>query len=191
MLGANVLKKWNQAATRLRNDVRGASAVEFAFILPLMLTLFFGLVEVTSGVEADRKVTLTARALSDVISQTTAVTDTQISDSFAAIANIMSPYNVATIKSVVSEVKISGSGQATVAWSKANSNGTARATNSSVTIPSSLAVPNTYLIWSEVSYNYKPAVSWVVASTGIDLKEQFFTRPRQSNCVLYGTTSCP
>lgn len=191
MPGTNILKHLSQVAIRLRDDARGASAVEFAFILPMMLTLFFGLIEVTSGVEADRKVTLTARALSDVISQATAVTDSQITDSFSAIANVMSPYNTSTIKSVVSEVKINGSGAATVAWSKANSNATARPTNSTVTIPSALAVPNTYLIWSEVSYTYKPAVNWVISSAGVNLSEQFFTRPRQSNCVLYGTSTCP
>lgn len=194
MIGSRLLDTWRkaqQAASRLRSDTRGLSAVEFAVILPMMLVLFFGLVEISNGVAADRKVTLTARALSDLISQAITVTDSDINDSFSASKGVMSPFDTSTIKSIVSEVKIDSSGNAKIAWSKANANATKRPVDSVVTIPSSLAVPNTYLIWSEVSYTYKPAVNWVVSSSGIPLSEQFFTRPRQSNCVLYGTSSCP
>ena len=38
-------------------------------IVPIMLTLFFGVVEFSSGVAVDRKVTLVARTLSDLTSQ--------------------------------------------------------------------------------------------------------------------------
>ncbi|MFZ5733266.1 MAG: TadE/TadG family type IV pilus assembly protein [Pseudomonadota bacterium] len=195
MTKSRLLTAWRgtrQAAFQLRDDTRGLSAVEFAVILPMMLVLFFGLVEISNGVAADRKVTLTARALSDLISQAITVTDTDINESFSASKGVMAPFDTSTIKSVVSEVKIDSSGNAKIAWSKANANASARPVNSSVTIPASLAVPNTYLIWSEVSYDYKPAVGYVVSkATGIPLKEEFFTRPRQSNCVLYGTASCP
>lgn len=187
----NVWHKLLQTASRLRSDTRGLAAVEFAVIVPMMLVLFFGLIEISNGVAADRKVTLTARALSDLISQAVTVTDTDINESFAASKGVMTPFDASTIKSVVSEVKIDASGNATIAWSKANANGTKRVTGSAVTIPSSLAVPNTFLIWSEVSYTYKPSVGWVVGSAGIPLSEQFFTRPRQSNCVLYNQSSCP
>ncbi|OQW59886.1 MAG: hypothetical protein A4S14_03925 [Proteobacteria bacterium SG_bin9] len=180
-----------KTAARLRRDQRGASAAEFAVILPLMLTLLFGLIEITNGVAADRKVTLTARSLSDLVSQAVSVTDSDISESFAASKGVMSPFDASTIKSKVTELKIDSSGQAKVAWSKANANDVARPADQIVTIPSALAVPNTFLIWSEVSYQYKPIVSWLISQTGIALTEQFYTRPRQSNCVLYNQSSCP
>ena len=43
---------------RLASDQRGVSAVEFAMLLPLMLTLYLGGVEVSQGISIDRKVTL-------------------------------------------------------------------------------------------------------------------------------------
>lgn len=189
-----LLDIWHSArrtASQLRDDTRGLSAVEFAVIVPMMLVLFFGLVEISNGVAADRKVTLTARALSDLISQAVTVTDSDISESFSASKGVMSPFDTSTIKSVVSEVKIDANGVAKIAWSKANANATKRATDSAVTLPANLNVPNTYLIWSEVSYTYKPSVNWIVSASGIPLSEQFFTRPRQSNCVLYNQSSCP
>ena len=43
----------------LVSDERGVSAVEFAMLLPLMLSLYLGAVAVSQGIGADRKVTLT------------------------------------------------------------------------------------------------------------------------------------
>src|ERR1700692_1888012 len=50
-------------------DRRGLSAVEFALLLPLMLTLYLGGVEVSNGVAADRKVAITARTVADLASR--------------------------------------------------------------------------------------------------------------------------
>jgi len=58
-----------------------------------------------------------------------------------------------------------------------------------ITIPAALAVDGTYLIWSEVSYKYTPAVGYVMAKTGITLSDTAYTRPRQVLCVIYPTPS--
>ncbi len=63
-----------------------------------------------------------------------------------------------------------------------------RATSSPVTIPAALAVGGTYLIFSEVSYLYVPAVGYVMAKAGITLHDVAYTRPRQSLCIFYPTT---
>ncbi|MDU6376453.1 MAG: TadE/TadG family type IV pilus assembly protein, partial [Bradyrhizobium sp.] len=65
-------------------DKRGIAATEFAFIVPLMLVMFFGTVEFCSGIAVDRKVTLMARTLSDLTSQSTSVGDSDMSNFFAA-----------------------------------------------------------------------------------------------------------
>ena len=43
-----------------KRDRDGASAIEFAILAPLLITLYLGCVEITDGIAADRKVTLTA-----------------------------------------------------------------------------------------------------------------------------------
>ena len=65
-------------ALRLLDDRRGVAAIEFAMIVPIMLVLFFGTVEFSSGVAVDRKVSLMARTLSDLTSQSTAVADVDL-----------------------------------------------------------------------------------------------------------------
>lgn len=166
---------------RLGGDERGVSAVEFAMLLPLMLALYLGAVEVSQGIGADRKVTLTARTIADLVSQASNMTNTEMTNSLNAAKAVMAPMSETNLKVVVSSIKINNQGQATISWSDAY-NGTKRAIGSTVTLPSALNIPNSSLIWSEVQYTYKPTIGYVVSGT-LTLKDQIFMRPRLSDCV--------
>jgi len=167
-------------------DCRGIAAVEFAMIVPIMLVVFFGTVEFSSGVAVDRKVTLMSRTLSDLTSQSISVADTDLSNFFAAGTAIMTPYSPTPISSTITELWVNSSLQARVQWSKGSA---PLAVSSVVTIPSQLAVANTYLIYSQVSYLYVPTIGYVMAKGGVNLSDVAFTRPRQSTCVIYPTPS--
>jgi len=91
---------------RLLRDKRGISAVEFAMLLPLMVTLYLGGVEVSQAVAIDRKVTLIARSLGDLVAQATNVTNAEISNILAASAAIVVPYQDTKLNITVSSVKI-------------------------------------------------------------------------------------
>jgi Flp pilus assembly protein TadG len=168
-------------------DRSGIAATEFAIIVPIMLVMFFGTVEFSSGVAVDRKVTLMARTLSDLTSQSTSVTDTDLTNFFNASKGIMTPYSSTPTQSTISELYVDNSLNVRVQWSKGNA---PRSAGSAVTIPTALKVAGTYLIYSEVSYRYVPAVGYVMAPAGINLSDISYTRPRQSSCVMYGTTVC-
>ena len=86
---------------RFSGDHRGLAAIEFAMVVPLMLVMFFGVVEFSSGVAVDRKVTLMARTLSDLTSQNISVTDTQLTNFFNASSGIMTPYSSAPVRSTI------------------------------------------------------------------------------------------
>ena len=186
-----LMSRVRNAVTRLRGDERGLAATEFAMIVPLMLVMFFGTVEFSSGVAVDRKVTLVARTLSDLTSQSLSVTDTDLTNFFASSSLIFWPYASTPINATVTQLYINPTTlKATVQWSRKSDGSTGRANGSQVTIPANLAVAGTYLIYSEVSYVYVPAVGYVMAKAGVTLSDVNYTRPRQSTCVLYGTTSC-
>src|SRR6476619_1690219 len=108
-----------RSARDLSGDCRGLAAVEFAMIVPLMLVLFFGTVEFSTGVAVDRKVTLMARTLSDLTSQNITVTDTQLTNIFNASTGIMTPYSVTPLKSTITELYVDPTTKiARVQWSK-------------------------------------------------------------------------
>ncbi|MGJ5176799.1 TadE/TadG family type IV pilus assembly protein [Bradyrhizobium oligotrophicum] len=174
---------------RFAADRGGVAATEFAFIVPLMLVMFFGTVEFCSAIAVDRKVTLMARTLSDLTSQSNSVGDTDISNFFAASTGIMYPYSTTPVNATITELYVDPTTkQATVVWSKGSAPRTVGVT---VGVPADLLVTGTYLIFSEVNYQYVPTVGYVMAKTGIKLSDVAYTRPRQSTCVYYSPkTSC-
>jgi Flp pilus assembly protein TadG len=193
-------------ARKLLADRRGIAAIEFAMLVPIMLVLFFGTVEFSVGVAANRKVSLMAQTLSDLTSRSISVSDTDISNFFAAGTGIMTPYVAPTYNatsSQISELWIDPStGNARVQWSKATGTGyVALAVGSTVTLPTTnggdLVVRDTtgaivagqYLIYTQVKFLYQPVVNYKIGGTAptFTLTDVAYTRPRQAACVIYPT----
>jgi Flp pilus assembly protein TadG len=170
-----------QLLSRFAQDRRGVSAVEFAMLLPLMITLYLGTVEVSQGVGIDRKVTLTTRTVADLASQVSSINNADMTNILNASAAVIVPYDTSKLKATVSAVTIDANSVAKIAWSD-TLNGTKRAVGSTVTLPTALVVPNTTLIWSEVSYSYKPTIGYVITGT-LNLSDQIWMRPRLSDTV--------
>ena len=191
-----------RSAVDLIENCRGNSAVEFALIVPIMLVMFFGTVELSSGVAVDRKTTLVARTLSDLTGQSAnqPLTDTYVQNVFTATIAILQPYQALPATATISEIYVDSNLKATIQWSKAATfaaNATqatlvssSRNANDVVTslVPSQLLVKQTYLILSEVNYLYTPAIGYVMKAP-ITLKDSAYTRPRQFSCLTYPTNS--
>lgn len=172
----------------LRRDTRGVAAVEFAVILPLVLMLFFGTIEVSTGVAVDRKVIILTRTLSDLISQAQKLDSSDLPNAFNIASAVMAPYSSAPVQAKISQVYIDTDGSAKVKWGAA-SNDTARSCNDVVTnlVPSGIRIAGTYLIMSEVSYAYKPVAGMnggVFSPPTFHLTDRTFTRPRQTDSVI-------
>lgn len=171
-----------------KRDRDGASAIEFAILAPLLIALYLGCVEITDGIAADRKVTLTAGALANLTSQSQTITVAGMTNILNASAAVIKPYSVGNLAATITCLKIDAAGVAKVKWS-ATLNGTARADGSTVTLPSAdLAVPNSYLVWSEVNYNYTPVVGYTISGT-LALSDQMFMSPRITPPV-YDSKTC-
>ncbi len=178
-----------RSALDMFRDRSGIAATEFAVIVPIMLVMFFGVVEFSSGVAVDRKVTLVARTMSDLTSQVpssapqatyAALTDTYLQNVFNAGISIFHAvfaddahkchgfgdlYRLQRYRDDSMEQVCDSSErrqQATLTTSSRNPGDTVTSL-----VPSALLVKKTYLIWSEVSYLYTPAVGYVMAKTGV------------------------
>jgi Flp pilus assembly protein TadG len=170
-----------QGLSRCARDEGGVSAVEFALLLPLMVMLYLGGVEISQGLTIDRKVTLVARTVADLAAQVSSISNADMTNILNAASSVLAPYSTTDAKVTVSQVSIDGNGRATVTWSDSK-NGTARSPGSVITLPSALNVPNSSLIWGEVSYDYKPVIGYVITGT-MTLTDQIYMRPRLSDSV--------
>lgn len=169
-----------QRLSGFAHDKCGVSAIEFALILPLMLALYFGGVELTQGIIVDRKVKLTARTVADLVSQVATINNTGVDEALGASAAILAPFSTADATVIVSVVEIDNKGTAKIVWSRANK-GTGHKKGDSVTVPAALKTPGTFVVWGEASYNYTPAVGFIIGP--LTLSDQIFMRPRLSETV--------
>ncbi|HEX3756045.1 MAG TPA: TadE/TadG family type IV pilus assembly protein [Rhizomicrobium sp.] len=96
---------------------KGLAAVEFAFLLPVMITLFLGITETSDALSARADVADMASTAADLVAQETAATPVDMANVFNAAAAILYPYptNVATI--TLYSIIDNGSSQGRVAWS--------------------------------------------------------------------------
>ncbi|HVY19643.1 MAG TPA: TadE/TadG family type IV pilus assembly protein [Bauldia sp.] len=168
---------------RFIRDKRGVSAVEFALILPVMLTMYLGCNELGNGLTIARKVTHVTSTLSDLVTQSkNSISSTEMTNILNAAASIMTPYGTSLLKIKVSEYKIDANSKVTVEWSSAY-NDTALTKNAVITnLPANVKQASTYLITAEVHYAYTPTIGYVMTGT-FDLHDQFYLRPRLSDGI--------
>lgn len=164
-----------------RRDEKGISAVEFALILPMMITMYIGAVEFSHALTIDRRVTSVASAAADLVAQSEEVDDGALTDIFTASTSIMMPYNAGPISIVLTSVVADEDNDTTVCWSAAH-NGAAYAEDADYTVPAGLTQPFSSVIVAEVSYTYEPPVGQFLTG-GIDMTDTFYLRPRRSLTV--------
>jgi Flp pilus assembly protein TadG len=174
----------------LGHDRSGMAATEFALILPLMLTLYFGVTEVTDALIANTKTAALASTAADLTAQNDKLCDAEMNDIFATLNAIMFPYPATGTRIVISSLVEDGTGAVKVAWSSAQ-NGTPRTTGSSVSIPTGLVTvgSGSGIILTEISYTYtSPAGQLIYGS--VSMNDTFYTHPRRTKTVTRTTSTC-
>ncbi|MCJ2093887.1 MULTISPECIES: TadE/TadG family type IV pilus assembly protein [unclassified Methylobacterium] len=89
-----------QRLARFRRDAGGIAAIEFAMILPLLITLYFGLTELVRAIDTGRKTTLYARTIADLSGRATngSPTTTDMAAIVNAAGSIMRPYPTTNVQ---------------------------------------------------------------------------------------------
>jgi Flp pilus assembly protein TadG len=171
---------------KFRRDRKGVSAVEFALIAPLLIASYFGLAEMCGAMLAERKASLIASEIGDLVAQGTSMNTAGINDIFAVANTVMSPMPTTTLNMRISCITADSTDKIfTVAWTKTSGNWTtAVAQGQTVTLPAGLLAANASIIRSEVQYTYSSPVSDFI-KTPLTFNETFYLVPRQSATVTW------
>jgi Flp pilus assembly protein TadG len=164
-------------------STRGVAAIEFAMIIPVLLLLCLASVDAGRALAIYMKVRSATYTLDAITNQYTTIQSSDMQSIVGATSVVLSPYSSSPVVVTISQVYISSKGAATVSWSY-SLNGTAHAQGSSMTVPSALATPSSYLIFGEVSYAYTPMFGYFIKNA-INLADNLYMTPRSSSCVLY------
>jgi Flp pilus assembly protein TadG len=188
----------------------GSALVEFALILPLMLTMYFGLVGITPGFDLDRKLITAARTAADLTARATAMSCADVTATFGTAAAMLQPNDPAGLTVAVANVSVTNISttstpnlQARVQWSQArtvtNAAGAQAVTtvpagwaaNSIITpIPSGFAVAGSSFVMTSVAKNYVPGLATRLIGT-VGLARRLNWPARNATATTWtGTTSC-
>jgi Flp pilus assembly protein TadG len=148
---------------RLARDERGVSAVEFALIAPIMFVFYAAMADLCQGYMAFRRVSHTASAVADLVSQSRTITKGDIDNIFDVGPLILSPFAPASMEQRVASVTRVTSTKYQLDWSRSwAAPGTAdRTLNAPLDIagaeipPALLTADGASIIVSETAYTYK------------------------------------
>ena len=172
----------SHAWAQFRRDGRGMSAVEFAFIAPVLIMIYVGVAEINSLVTVYRRAATVASTAADLTAQVKSVTTSDLEDITGAAGAILTPYSTEPLKLVLSSVVADNNNNGKVAWSYSNK-GSGRAPGSSYNVPPGLTEPGSSVIVAEVTYDFQPLVGMYDFAVPVELKRTFYSRPRRSLTV--------
>jgi Flp pilus assembly protein TadG len=164
----------------LGND-RAIAAVEFALMLPLMLFVFVGAAQVGDAVAISRKVTITTRIVTDLVTQYATVSGATLTTVLGASSEVIAPYSASNLTITVSEISTDSKGNATVTWSS-TLNGTALAPGAKFALPTALDQDNISLIYGQVTYSFTPVLGYKIIGT-VPIADQIYMSPRLTTCI--------
>ncbi|GAB1580486.1 pilus assembly protein [Phyllobacterium phragmitis] len=182
--------------SRFRKDRSAAAAVEFVLVVPLIVLVYLGAVDLSEGIETDKNVSRAAGIIADIVAQQSTVSKTQLDDIFEIGEATIFPYDRAKPGIKVTAIQVAASPQtnppATVAWSYSNGKLSPDTKGRTIDIPAGFRTNGTYLIKVEVALTYVPVTAWgmrnlVSADGGLPLSETYYLSPRLadtacSNC---------
>lgn len=182
----------------------GATAVEFALILPVLVLIYVSTVEITQAIAAQRKVAIAAGTIGDLTAQYETMNNENIGMILRASAAVLKPFSAEslnTMTSRVASIKFNGAGTAQRDWSYSmcwcGDSGVVgptedddwALTNLLSNIPNDLKVPNTSVIVSEITFDYTSPFQLTFTSVKSMHQVSYF-RPRLGmNIPFQGSTS--
>jgi Flp pilus assembly protein TadG len=191
----------------------GIAATEFALVLPLMITLYFGVITFSDGFAVKQRLQFLARTAADLVGRLPSsptgalptINAAEITNVALASAAILTPYDPAGLTIALASVVVrlnNGNLEGRVCWSAArkivNQSTVATAAipahlaqNALVAVPAGFAVPGASYLVSEVGHVYTPVVGHAITGD-VQLTDRVPWPVRSGQQIAWqGQAPCP
>jgi Flp pilus assembly protein TadG len=175
-------------------DRRGVAAIEFAFMVPVLLVMYLLSMEAYQAIETSKKVARVGSMVADLVTQQQSVSTADLAAIMKIGESTMQPYNRSMPKVVITAIQMDSdeeAPQAQIVWSYQMENGIyGPSPGASNSIPSALKTPNAFLIRVQSTLDYKPIMTWSGDSEqkpgfldvfgSLAMGQTYYLRPRMS-----------
>ncbi|TPI14936.1 pilus assembly protein [Mesorhizobium sp. B4-1-3] len=203
MHSAGALRGISAKVERFCRDRRGVAAIEFAFIVPVLLIMYFITMEASQAIETSKKVSRIGSMVADLVTQQQTVVKANLDAMMKIGKSTLQPYNRSDPKIIITAIQMSDDATptVTVAWSRKLVGTTYSADTKpgdTTTVPSTLRIRNTFLIRVESDLGYTPVIAWdgknaqqqsaglLSTFSHINMSETYYLRPRRSPTIPCG-----
>jgi len=187
----------NPLLRALLRDKRGAAAVEFAFLAPLLTLMLLGTIELARAINIDRVFTMAGATTGDLVSReqymgtTYSDSQTNLAAMMLSIKQIMLPYDSSSLKLGVMSVQASptNASDTRVVWSYSFNGYSVPAKCATYALPAGLVAKGGSTIVVESSYTFKPLFTLIFPGA-MTWTDKSFHSPRNSCVDLVKGDNC-
>lgn len=184
-----ILIRMAEGLRRLARERSGASAMEFAFLAPILIAIYISSFEITTGYSVSQKTLKAAGSIADIVTRQDVVNKAFLSEMIDAAEATIAPSPAPGLKLRITGVTVDSAGNAKVLWSWNESGGTPYAKGSPVDVPADMKKPGSFLVRSELSVQHTMLL-FFGAPAGLDhssrtitINREFFYRQRLGSDV--------
>ncbi len=193
------MKRGKKFLGRFRRNRDGIAAVEFALIVPLLLAMYLGTIEISNGITVNKRLARVASTVADLVTQQPQVNKAGLNAILDIGAAIMIPYDadqpVITIVGIDVDDDHPDGGE--IIWSRRYNKGSydgglGSGLGTKIEVPTRLRIDETFIVKVTAEIEYRPIVTWIIGEktdssgatyTALDMEEEYYLRPRLSDVV--------
>lgn len=168
------------ASTRLaafRKDSRGHAFVEFALMMPIMMLLLMGTLEVSMAYSAHRKMERTGASIADLLARQTSVPVETVESLFDISQVLITPFSADRF-SITASYVVDDSGTPSTSWQCWN--GVGAKASAPTTLPEGILEAGGSVVVVDVTYEHRSDITDLVVKAPITFSDRYYAKLRQS-----------
>jgi len=186
--GFNPFNAIHKTSRDFKGDKSGVAAIEFAFIAPIMITIYFGLAEVASAIGVDRRISHTASVMGDLATQTADLPNVAVEEVFAASLRVLDINDLNNVTMELSSYEMDNQNppQPRLIGTATFNAGQTLPPFDPLNVDPRILNETSGVVVARIAYSYTP-LKLRFTDANIELNETFLLKPRKSTRVPIGS----